>query len=195
MDLTSIDAALDVVQGAEIAAAGGHGLAIIGPDPRCRLRIALLYARLLGAATGSDTPVRVPHWNAGAAAIIGTTASIERCELARADGGVLVLDEVTRFNRGVLEAVATAIQDKMLIARDARTDSRRPIQVHLVMSMAGCPWEECDEVIGRVRCSKEERRRYLERIPARLWTAIGVVARTHRRRGQRVPKPDARVLA
>ena len=192
-----MDDQLDAVRGAEIAAAGGHGLAIIGPDPRGRLRIACQYARLLQAATDSDRtlPVRVPHWSAGAAAMVGTTRSIDQCELARASRGVLALDEAPRFGRGVLEGVAKAVQEEELIARDARTDTRRPIQVHLVMSMAGCPCEECDEVIGRVRCSKEERRRYLERIPARLWTAIGVVARTHRRRGQRVPKPDARVLA
>ena len=183
MEHKRASAELDAVQGAEIAAAGGHGLAVIGPIPSDRTRIAYLYARLLKAATGSDrsVPVRIPHWSAGAVAMVGTTTTIEQCELARASGGVLVLDEVTRFNRGVLESVATAIQEKMLIARDARTEIRRPLRVHLVLSLAGCPCEECDDVIGRVRCSEEERRRYLDRIPPRLWTAVGVVARTSQR--------------
>ena len=181
MDPKSIDGQLEALRGAEIAAAGGHGLAIVGPNPQYRLRVACLYARLLQAAAGSDRslPVRVPHWSAAAAAMVGTIAKIEQCELARANGGVLVLDEATRFDRGVLEAVATAVQDNVLIARDATTESRRPIRVHLVMAMAQCPCEECDEALGRERCTEEQQRRYLDRIPPRLWTAVGVVARTH----------------
>ena len=181
MDPKSIDGQLEALRGAEIAAAGGHGLAIVAPNPQYRLRVACLYARLLQAAAGSDRslPVRVPHWSAAAAAMVGTIAKIEQCELARANGGVLVLDEATRFDRGVLEAVATAVQDNVLIARDATTESRRPIRVHLVMAMAQCPCEECDEALGRERCTEEQQRRYLDRIPPRLWTAVGVVARTH----------------
>ena len=113
--------------------------------------------------------------------MVGTTRSIERCELARADGGVLVLDEATRFDRGVLEAVAMAVQDGELVARDARTQTRRHIQLHVAITMAGCPCEECDAGGGAQSCNNDERRRYLARIPAQLWAAIGVVARTHHR--------------
>ena len=175
MDLNSLDVQLDAVQAAEIAAAGGHNLAIVGPYPQYRLRVACLYARLLEAATGSDRslPVRVPHWTAGAAAMVGTTESIESCELARASGGELILDEAPRFARGVLEAAAIAVQDGELIARDATEESRRPIEMLLAITMARCPCEGCDEAVGR--------RRYLDRIPAALWAPVGVVARTRQR--------------
>ena len=190
MDLRSIDTQRDAVHGAAIAAAGGHGLAIIGPDPRGRLRIVCQFVRLLQAATDSDRtlPVRVPHWSAGPAAMVGTTRSIDQCELARASGGVLVLDEATRFDRSVLEAVAKAVQDNVLIARDATTQSRRPIRVHLVMAMAQCPCDECDEALGRERCTEEQQRRYLDRIPPRLWAAVGVIARTHHRATDEHPR-------
>ncbi len=164
-----------------IAAAGGHNLLMIGPAGSGKTLMARALPGLLppmtldermqatrihscagtlppGAGLLLRRPVRCPHHTASAAAMVGGGSVPRPGEVSLAHGGVLFLDEVAEFPRGVLEALREPLEDGFVTVSRARGAVRFPARALLVAAMN--PTARGDLRSG----GGAEMRRYLERL-------------------------------
>ncbi len=148
---------------AEVAAAGGHHLLLIGPPgagktmlaqrlpgllPELPRRDALDVLRVHSAAgldrSGADVfrrpPWRAPHHTASAAALIGGgTAFLRPGEISCAHRGVLFLDEMGEFPAVVLDALRQPLEEGCIRVSRAATTAEFPARFLLVGATNPCP--------------------------------------------------------
>jgi magnesium chelatase family protein len=183
---------------AEVCAAGGHHLSLLGPpgagktmlaeriptilprlDPAAALEVTAIHsvAGTLSAQVPllTDPPFLAPHHTATKAAIVGGGSGIIRPGSASlAHRGVLFLDEAPEFARDVLDALRQPLEaGEVVVARSGIT-TRFPARFTLVLAANPCP---CAKVAGPTEgctCSPAARRRYLGRISGPLLDRVDV---------------------
>ncbi|MBM3521758.1 MAG: YifB family Mg chelatase-like AAA ATPase [Alphaproteobacteria bacterium] len=180
----------------EVAAAGGHHLLMVGPpgsgksmlaqrlsgilpplEPAEVLESSMIHSvagLLEGGAIVSRRPFRDPHHSATMAAMVGGGVRARPGEISLAHNGVLFLDELPEFPRGVLEALRQPLETGRAVVSRANATASFPARVMLVCAAnvcrcgragAGDPAGEC----GRMpRCSKD----YLARLSGPLLDRI-----------------------
>jgi magnesium chelatase family protein len=111
---------------------------------------------------------RAPHHSASVAAIIGGGNPPMPGEISLAHGGILFLDELAEFNRGVLEALREPLEaHKVLISRSAR-HSEYPARFQLMAAMNPCPCGYLGHSSGRCRCTPERVQQYQAKVSGPL---------------------------
>ena len=183
---------------AEVCAAGGHHLSLLGPPGAGKTmlaeRIPTILPRLDRAAAFEvtavhsvagtlpaqvplleDPPFLAPHHTATKAAIVGGGSGVIRPGSASlAHRGVLFLDEAPEFARDVLDALRQPLEaGEVVVARSGIT-TRFPARFTLVLAANPCP---CARVAGPSEgcsCSPATRRRYLGRISGPLLDRVDV---------------------
>lgn len=161
-DLAEVRGQYQAKRALEIAAAGEHGLLLIGPPgagktllaqrlpgllPPLSAPEALEVASLESAAgrrptIGNSRPFRSPQHTASVAALIGGGA-LKPGELTLAHRGVLFLDELPEFPRNALEALREPLESGSVVVSRLRRSCEFPAQFQLVAAMnpvlAGMP--------------------------------------------------------
>jgi magnesium chelatase family protein len=144
----------------EIAAAGGHNMLMIGPpgsgksmlaarlpgllpplDAREALEISMvqsLAGQLAEGAISRRRPFRNPHHSASMAALVGGGLRVKPGEVSLAHLGVLFLDELPEFQRGVLDSLRQPIETGEAIVARANAHVRFPARFQLVAAMNPC---------------------------------------------------------
>ena len=144
----------------EIAAAGGHNMLMIGPpgsgksmlaarlpgllpplDAREALEISMvqsLAGQLPEGAISRRRPFRNPHHSASMAALVGGGLRVKPGEVSLAHLGVLFLDELPEFQRGVLDSLRQPIETGEAIVARANAHVRFPARFQLVGAMNPC---------------------------------------------------------
>ncbi|HEX9569471.1 MAG TPA: YifB family Mg chelatase-like AAA ATPase [Rhodospirillales bacterium] len=159
-DMADIKGQETAKRAVEIAAAGGHNLLMIGPpgagksmlaqrlpgllpplDAGEVLEISMIRSLAGELADGGLTrvrPFRDPHHSASMAALIGGGHRARPGEVSLAHLGVLFLDELPEFQRGVLEALRQPLETGRAAVARANAHVTYPARIQLIAAMNPC---------------------------------------------------------
>jgi len=181
----------------EIAAAGGHNLAMIGPPGAGKTMLArrlpallpLLstdealevtaihsVAGLLSARRGLSRarPFRAPHHTVSEIGLVGGGDGPRPGEVSLAHHGVLFLDELAEFRRSALEALRQPLEDGVVTISRANAKATFPARVLLVCALNPCYCGWLGDGSGRCACSMERVRAYRAKMSGPLLDRIDV---------------------
>ncbi|MBU0671153.1 MAG: YifB family Mg chelatase-like AAA ATPase [Patescibacteria group bacterium] len=146
----------------EIAASGGHNLAMTGPPgsgktilsktmitimPRLDLDEVLEVTRIYSVAKQLsekkplmvERPFRSPHHSSSTASLVGGGRVPKPGEISLAHRGVLFLDEFPEFPRSVLEALRQPLEDRVVTVSRVQSTISYPANFILVTAQNPCP--------------------------------------------------------
>src|SRR6202000_1526568 len=97
-----------------------------------------LAGELTDGAISRDRPFRNPHHSASMAALVGGGLKVRPGEVSLAHLGVLFLDELPEFQRGVLDSLRQPIETGEAVVARANAHVRYPARFQLVAAMNPC---------------------------------------------------------
>ncbi|WP_406077049.1 YifB family Mg chelatase-like AAA ATPase [Micromonospora sp. NBC_00858] len=184
----------------EVAAAGGHHVALLGPpgagktmlaerlpsilpelDDDAALEVTALHsvAGLLppGGRLLRRPPLQAPHHTATVPSLVGGGSGLARPgAVSLAHRGVLFLDEAPEFSKGALEALRQPLEHGRVQLARSGGGTVYPARTQLVLAANPCP---CAKPAGdaHCECTPLVRRRYLGRLSGPLLDRIDVQVR------------------
>ena len=183
--------------GIEVAAAGGHHIALLGPpgagktmlaerlpsilpelDDESALEVTALQS-IAGVLPADGRlvrrpPFQAPHHSASLAALVGGGSGLARPgALSLAHRGVLFLDEAPEIASATLQALRQPLESGRVVLARARGTTEYPARVQVVLAANPCP---CASPAGdqNCQCTPLQRRRYLGRISGPLLDRIDI---------------------
>lgn len=206
-DLPVYESALDFAQvrgqrlakrGLEIAAAGGHHCALLGPPGvgktllAARLpsilptleRSAALEVAAVRSAVGDRSddnglcltpPFAAPHHTASYTALVGGgTGNPVIGLVSQAHRGVLFMDEAPEFASNVLDALRQPLESGTVTLSRKTFSLELPARFQLILAANPCPCGQALDPRGACRCTPMQRRRYLMRISGPLMDRVDI---------------------
>lgn len=223
LDFADVIGQAQARRAAEVAAAGGHHLLMVGPPgagktmiaarlptilPELSVEEALTVSAIHSVAGRFDSrgglrlqpPFESPHHTASTAAVVGGGSGIALPgAISRAHAGVLFLDEAPEFSPRVLDALREPLETGDITLHRARGVVHYPARFQLVLAANPCP---CGRAIGKgvdCSCTPLQRRRYLTRLSGpvqdRLDMHLTLGPVDVARAGDATGEPSARIAA
>jgi magnesium chelatase family protein len=189
-DLCDVHGQTQAKRALEIAAAGEHSLVMIGPPGTGKSMLAQRLPGLLPQMSEGEAlevaalrsvsglalkpaqwrvrPFRNPHHTSSAVALVGGGSGPRPGEVSLAHHGVLFLDELPEFDRGVLEVLREPLENGSVTISRAARQAEFPATFQLVAAMNPCPCGYLGDAQGRCRCTAEQVQRYRSRLSGPL---------------------------
>ena len=144
----------------EIAAAGGHNIAMYGPPGTGKTMLAKAFrtilppllhdeiievtgihsiSRILEKPYITRPPFRAPHHTSSYVSLVGGGPFPRPGEITLAHRGVLFLDEFPEFDKKVIDSLRQPLEDLTVTISRARGTLTFPAQCILIASMNPCP--------------------------------------------------------
>ena len=180
----------------EVAAAGGHNILLIGPPgagktmiskrlpsilPKMNFQEALETTKIHSVAGILEThgllsqrPFRSPHHSISDVALVGGGSFPQPGEISLAHNGVLFLDELPEFKKGVLEVLRQPLEDRKITISRAKYTISYPASFMLVASMNPSPSGHFSHQNSFYESSAQEAQRYVSKISGPLLDRIDI---------------------
>lgn len=147
-------------RGLEIAAAGGHNIAMYGPPGTGKTMLAKAFSHILPPLSYDEileitaihsvagvlktdiitkAPVRSPHHTASYVSIVGGGTVPKPGEITLAHRGVLFLDEFPEFDRKVIETLREPLEESEISISRSKGTITFPANFILIAAMNPCP--------------------------------------------------------
>jgi len=201
-DFSDIKGQEGAKRGLEIAAAGGHNIAMYGPPGTGKTMLARAFSQLLpdlaleevleitgihsvaGATRGeliSTPPFRAPHHTSSYVSIIGGGTYPKPGEVTLAHKGVLFLDEFPEFEKRVIESLRQPLEDNIVSISRSKGTAQFPSNFILVAAMNPCPCGNAGNKQKSCICKPSDLDRYKRKLSGPimdridLWVSVGNV--------------------
>ncbi|MCL2883002.1 MAG: YifB family Mg chelatase-like AAA ATPase [Coriobacteriia bacterium] len=194
----------------QIAAAGSHGVLMVGPPGAGKSMLAsrlpgilpqLSYQESLESALihsvaglpfdqilAGQRPFRAPHHGATKAGLVGGGQPLRPGEISLAHNGVLFLDELPEFSASVLQLLRQPIEQGSISLARALGTVVFPARFMLVAAANPCPCGYLGDPVHSCDCSESQVARYQGKIGGPLLDRINLVVDV-------VRSPTSEVLA
>lgn len=202
-DFSDIRGQESAKRGLEIAAAGGHNVAMYGPPGTGKTMLARAFTALLPTLardraleiTGihsiagnlkepvmTTPPFRAPHHTSSYVSIIGGGTFPKPGEVTLAHRGVLFLDEFPEFDKRVIESLRQPLEDNIVSIARAKGTAVFPSNFILIAAMNPCPCGYRGSKQKECICTAGDIARYARKVSGPImdrvdiWVEVGSVA-------------------
>ena len=191
-----------------VAAAGGHGMLMVGPpgsgksmlakrlptilaplEPDEELQSMLLYSvagETFMGGNGHNRPFRAPHHSISLVGMVGGGNPVLPGEISLAHNGVLFLDELPEFSPGALQALRQPMEDREVRIVRADGNYRFPSDFQLIAAANPCPCGYLGDPVRPCKCTPAQIVKYQNRVGGPLIDRIDIVVNVARPREDRL---------